>query len=109
MPGQKLNTTTDSRFSYDQETGAVRSFFGAELVNKPEAGPESMSPSDFIGHEEFSFESEARDFLEVNKELFKLEGVSLKHQDVREGAAVRSVRYQQCYFDVPVYGAELTV
>ena len=110
MPGQKLTTENDSRFSYDQETGAVRSFFGAELVSKPAPDPDHVGASPDLDIAGFSVESEARDFLNVNQEKFKLEGITLKQSpDVREGAAVTSVQFQQYHFDVPVYGAELTV
>jgi len=105
MAAPRLTTANDARSTYDETTGALRSFIGAELVGPPE----QLESFNFNIPKPFEASSEARDFLEVNKDLFKLENVSLKESEVRTGHAVKSVRFQQYYRGVPVYGAELVV
>jgi zinc metalloprotease ZmpB len=105
MTTQKLTTTNDARFSYDERTGAVRSFFGAELV-----GPSGQK--DFFDRNikrSFDAVDESRDFLETNKEVFKLENISLEARDVGEGQAIKSVTFQQSHHGVPVYEAKLVI
>ncbi len=94
----KLEPTKDSRTTYDKKTGAVRSFFGAELVAPISETKRALSPA-----------GKSDDFLEVNRNLFKLKDVSLQKSDVREGADTRSVRYLQMHKGIPVYGAQLVV
>lgn len=94
----RLNPTKDSRTSYDEKSGAVRSFFGAELV---EPLPEAKRI--------LKTEDKTDDFLEVNHDLFNLANISLRKSEVSEGAASESVRYQQEHQEIPVYGAELIV
>lgn len=106
MPGQKLNVPDDERVSYDDETGAVRSFFGAELVEAPKALERSASPH--VTKEEAAG-SKTDAFLEANRQLFRLDNISLEMSDVREGSATNAVQYSQLHDGVPVYGAELTV
>ena len=91
-----LKPTKDSRTSYDEKTGAVRSIFGVELVE----------PSAKRG---LTAEKTSDDFLEANKDIFKLEGITIEKTDVREGSAIQSVRYEQRHQGVPVYGAQLVV
>lgn len=104
MPGQKLNVPDDDRISYDGETGAVRSFFGAELVEAP-AVPEGAGPHVTAA----AADSKADAFLEENEQLFRLENITLEMFEVREGSATKAVQYNQLHDGVPVYGAELTV
>lgn len=105
MATQELTTTNDARFSYDEKTGAVRSFFGAELV-----GPsERLNLFDRNIKRKFDAVDEGREFLETNKDKFKLENISLEPRKVGEGRAVESVTFQQFHEDVPVYGAELVL
>lgn len=103
MPGQKLTTVNDDRCSFDQQTGAVRSFFGAELVERPQ---DIDSFEAFVPAE---VEAEALNFLELNQHDFKLANIELKQSVVREGAAAKAVTFQQYHHGVPVYKAELTV
>lgn len=104
MTIQKLNAANDERVSYDDETGAVRSFFGAELVDtSDESGVTGATAASL------STENKTDVFLETNRELFKLDDVSLERVGVREGSATKSVRYRQQHHGLPVYGAELTV
>jgi Zn-dependent metalloprotease len=93
-----LNPTQDSRTSYDETTGAVRSFFGAELV-EPLADEK-------LGR---TTETKTDDFLEANQELFKLENITLQKADTSEGNFVESVDYTQLHQGIPVYGAQLIV
>jgi hypothetical protein len=94
----RLKPTKDNRTSYDKKTGAVRSIFGSELV---EPVPEAKRG--------LTTEGKTDDFLEVNKDLFKLEGITLEKADVREGSATQSVRYEQKHQGIPVYGAQLVI
>ena len=102
---QKLTTTNDARVSYDERTGAVRSFFGAELVGPPEGAEH------FDSNVKRSFDAveESRDFLQINKEEFRLENVSLRAKEVSEGPEIKSVTFQQFHHDVPVYEAEFVL
>ena len=93
-----LHPTKDNRTTYDEKTGAVRSFFGAELVGPLPKAKRVPTPTAKSDH-----------FLKINHALFRLENISLKAADVREGGASQSVRYQQYHHDIPVYGAQLVV
>lgn len=105
MATQELTTTNDARFSYDKKTGAVRSFFGAELV-----GPEErLNLFDHNIKRKFNAVDEGREFLETNKDKFKLENITLEPRKAAEGRAVESVTFQQFHEGVPVYGAELVL
>ena len=97
----RLKPTQDNRTTYDTKNGAVRSFFGADLVEEPPATAMAMAakaPSE-----------KAADFLAANKDLFKLQNVTLMARDRREGSASESLRYRQEHDSVPVYGAEFVV
>jgi hypothetical protein len=94
----RLNPSKDSRTTYDEKTGAVRSFFGSELVAPLPEAKRALSAT-----------SKGEDFLEVNRDLFKLENITLQKADVSEGAHSRSVRYLQLHNDIPVYGAQFVV
>ncbi|GEM_PF-2248221 len=94
----KLQLTQDSRTTYDKKTGAVRSFFGAELVNPLPAAKRRLSVL-----------AKADDFLKVNHDPFHLDNITLKKADVREGAASRSIRYVQQHNTIPVYHAAIVV
>ncbi len=83
---------------YDEKSGAVRSFFGEDLFKQPSAAASSKS----VG-------SKTTDFLELNKELFKLDNIDLVQLDKREGSATESISYQQQHMGVPVYGAKFVV
>jgi len=105
MVTQKLTTTKDVRFSYDEKTGAIRSFFGAELVGPPKE-------LEFFASNvkrDFDAVGESREFLDTNKEEFRLENISLKAMEVSAGRAIESVPFQQFHHGVPVYGAELVL
>jgi hypothetical protein len=105
MGGPRLTTTNDARTSFDETTGALRSFFGAELVGPPE----QLENFNLNIHRAYEASSETSAFLEANEDLFKLGNISLEEREVSEGQATKSVRYQQYYRKVPVYGAELVI
>lgn len=93
-----LQPTKDNRTTYDEKTGVVRIFFGAELVAPLPEAKRVPTPTAKSDH-----------FLKVNRALFKLENISLREAEVREGGAGQSVRYQQDHHGIPVYGAQLVV
>lgn len=93
-----LNPTQDSRTSYDEATGAVRSFFGAELVEPLPEAKRGLTMTEKVD-----------DFLEVNRHLFKLENIILEKSESKEGAASQSVSYVQQHNGIPVYHAHLVV
>jgi hypothetical protein len=97
----RLQPTQDGRTSYDTETGAVRSFFGAELLEAPIE--RDLVPAEKIPSEKTD------NFLRINEDLFRLENISLEKTDLQEGSATQSVRYKQKHKGVPVYGAQLVV
>ncbi len=97
----RLQPTQDGRMSYDTETGAVRSFFGAELLEMP-------TERDLVTAEKTPSEK-TDDFLRINEDLFRLENISLEKTGLQEGSAIQSVRYEQKHKGVPVYGAQLVV
>lgn len=105
MVTQKLTTAKDVRFSYDEKTGAVRSFFGAELVGPPQELEFFASNT----KREFDAVGESREFLDTNKEEFRLENISLRAMKVGEGLPVEAVTFQQFHHGVPVYGAQLVL
>ena len=94
----KLQPTKDNRTTYDEKTGAVRSFFGTELVT-----PISDAKRGF------SSLAKADDFITVNSDLFKLRNITLDRAEDREGAASSSVRYVQSQHGIPVYHAALVI
>ncbi|MCX6674006.1 MAG: M36 family metallopeptidase [Methanothrix sp.] len=94
----RLQPTKDSRTTYDEKTGAVRSFFGAELVAPVPEAKRSLAPV-----------AKSDDFLEVNRGLFHLENISLRKDDMKEGSASQSMRYGQQHRGIPVYGAQLVI
>jgi hypothetical protein len=94
----KLKPSKDSRTIYDKKTGAVRSFFGADLVAPI---PQSKRSLTSVGKSD--------DFLKVNSGLFKLEALTLEKADLRKGSAKQAVHYSQLHNGIPVFGARLTV
>jgi zinc metalloprotease ZmpB len=97
---QKLKTTDDPRVVYDAENGAVRSFFGADLVEAPEGNAARAARS--AGET-------TREFLEENQAAFKLEDVLLTETQERRGSASTAVIYQQQHNGIPVYGGKIVV
>src|SRR4051812_39548387 len=97
----RLKPTTDERTTYDPKNGAVRSFFGAELVSEP-----ATDAHVFLAK---ASADKAQDFLAANKDLFHLDKVSLKQAARREGAATESLQYVQEHDSIPVYDSELVV
>lgn len=97
----RLQPTQDGRTTYDVETGAVRSFFGAELLERTR-GEHSITA-------EQTPSAKSDDFLNMNQDLFNLENVSLEETGVQEGSAIQSVRYKQNHNGIPVYGSQLVV
>ena len=93
-----LRPTKDNRTTYDEKTGAVRSFFGTELVT-----PISDAKRGF------SSMAKADDFITVNSDLFKLKNITLDRAEEREGAASSSLRYVQSHHGIPVYHASLVI
>jgi zinc metalloprotease ZmpB len=94
----RLRTTSDSRVRLDEATGAVRSFFGVDLVEPPPAALDAQSAA-----------AKSDDFLAANRELFKLQDIDLREVQRREGSATESVVYQQTHDGIPVYGAQIVV
>ncbi|TFH52963.1 MAG: hypothetical protein E4G89_01200 [Methanothrix sp.] len=94
----KLHTTNDSRTNYDEKTGVVRSFFGAELVEPMPEAKRALAPI-----------AKSDDFLEVNRDLFNLGNITLRMAEESGGAVSISVRYEQQHHGIPVYGAQLVV
>ncbi len=97
---QKLKTSDDSRMTYDADNGAVRSFFGVDLVEAPErdAARSARSPGDTT-----------RAFLDENRDAFKLDDVSLAQAQERRGSASTAVIYRQQHNGISVYGAKIVV
>jgi len=94
----RLKPTNDSRTAFDSKNGAVRSFFGPELI---ELTPEAQKLK--------SVSTKADNFIKTNEDLFKLASITLKKADTREGAATKSVRYIQHHNGTPVYRAQFVV
>jgi len=92
----KIKPTKDGRTTYDKKSGAVRSIFGSELVQPTKKTSKTVQKA-------------TDDFLEANKELFKLDNINLEQLEIREGSATQSIRYQQTHNGIPVYGAQLVV
>jgi hypothetical protein len=97
----RLKPTQDSRTTYDPQNGAVRSFFGTELVEEPPAGMAAFATK--------ATSEKAGEFLAANKDLFNLDKVTVMAADRREGTATESLRYRQEHEALPVWGAELVV
>jgi zinc metalloprotease ZmpB len=97
----RLKPTQDNRTTYDKKNGAVRSFFGTDLVEYPNAGVAAFSAK--------ATSEKASDFLAANKDLFKLQNITVMAADRREGSATESLRYRQEHDGIPVYGAEFVV
>src|ERR1700751_3920519 len=97
----RLKPTQEERTTYDSRKGAIRRFFGTDLVEYQPTGAAALSAK--------TSSEKARDFLAANKDLFQLENVTVKPADRREGGATESLRYLQEHDSIPVYGAELVV
>ena len=97
----RLLPTQDSRTRYDTKTGAVRSFFGTDLIEGEVERELAVARK--------TTEEETNDFLNSNKDLFKLENITLEETDTREGSATQSVKYEQKHRGIPVYEAQLVV
>lgn len=85
----KMTTTKDARTRFDPESGAVRSFFGAELI-------ENESQKSGVG------KTAADRFLEINKDQLKIGEVDLAYDGVRETDLFKTHRYHQVHNDIPV-------
>ena len=94
----RLRTTQDPSVRLDATNGAVRSFFGTELIDEG-AKPQGLALNP----------SKSDDFLASNRGGFKLDGIELKEVGRRAGSATESVIYQQSHDGIPVYGAQLVV
>jgi zinc metalloprotease ZmpB len=94
----RLTPTKDNRTTYDEKTGAVRSFFGSELVAPVTKAVRGLKT-----------EGKADDFLKVNRDHFKLEDITLEKAETSEGTSVKSVRYIQKHMGIPIYGADVVV
>ncbi len=88
----KLKTTKDARISYDKKTGAVRSFFGSELVSG-ESKQDTME------------KSAADQFFDENKDILNFEKLTLKYDSVKKTNLFQTHRYHQTHNDIPVYGS----
>ena len=97
---EKLKASDDTRITYDEATGAVRSFFGVNLVEPPDASPSRAGRS--AG-------DTTRAFLDANKDAFKLEAVTLARAGERKGSASTAVTYVQEHHGIPVYGGKVVV
>lgn len=86
----------NSRTRYDEETGAVRSFFGSGLAEASSGN--LLSNSDI-----------ADEFLASNPDYFHLEGIDLVLSDEKDGGSQITCRYEQFHKNIPVYGAYLNV
>ncbi len=86
----------DSRTRYDEETGAVRSFFGSGLAE--------ASSGDLLANSAVS-----NDFLASNPDLFRLEGIDLVLSDEKDGGSQITCKYEQFHKNIPVYGAYVNV
>jgi zinc metalloprotease ZmpB len=98
----RLQPTDDDRTQYDEKNGAVRSFFGAELVEQPSAAAAPEETAKTSGER-------TTNFLEANKDIFQIDNITLVPIDRREGSVTESVSYQQRHHGVRVYGAQLVV
>jgi zinc metalloprotease ZmpB len=97
---EKLKSSDDSRMTYDADNGAVRSFFGVDLVEPPDAAVAraARAPGDTT-----------QTFLDDNKDAFKLDDVSLARVEERRGSASTAVTYRQQHNGIPVYGGKIVV
>lgn len=91
-----LKTTRDARTSFDKGSGAVRSFFGAELI---------PAKSKQVG----TGKRAADRFLKANEELFKLEKVKLAYDGARETLLFNTHQYFQVHNGIPVYQSRAQV
>src|SRR5689334_12878539 len=87
----------------------LREPYAASLAPKLVGPPEQLENFNLNIHRAYEASSETSAFLEANEDLFKLGNISLEESEVSEGQATKSVRYQQYYRKVPVYGAELVI
>jgi hypothetical protein len=94
MPGLYPSDALGLR--YDDDMGAVRSFFAADSPAIP--------GDNFINSAEASDE-----FLRSNADLFKLENIGLALAGVNEGSSQKTCRYNQYQNGIPVYGAYINV
>lgn len=95
----RLRTMNDARVRVDKATGAVRSFFGTDLVEPPATATAADTTA----------AAKSDDFLAANRELFKLENVEVQELRRRQGSATESVVYQQMQDGIPVYGAQIVI
>jgi len=97
---EKLKSSDDSRMTYDADNGAVRSFFGTDLVEPPEPGAARAARS--AG-------DTTQAFLDENKDAFKLDDVALTRIEERRGSASSAVTYRQQHNGIPVYDGKIVV
>ena len=86
----------DSRTRFDEDNGAVRSFFGSGLL--------ATSSGELLTNSAIS-----DDFLASNPDLFHLEGIDLVLSEEKDGGSQITCRYEQFHENIPVYGAWLNV
>src|SRR6188508_1589931 len=98
---EKLRASDDSRVTYDTSNGAVRSFFGVDLVEPP--------PAADVARGTRSAGDTTQAFLDDNKDAFKLDRVALAPVSERRGSATTAVTYRQQHNGIPVYGAKVVI
>lgn len=94
----KLKPSNDSRTSFDDKNGALRSFFGSELI---EPSPEEKDFKDD--------NAKGDNFLKTNEKFFKLKDIALSKAELREGKHTKALRYNQLHNNIPVYRAQLVL
>jgi zinc metalloprotease ZmpB len=97
---EKLRASDDTRVTYDASNGAVRSFFGVDLVEPPAAD---------VARGARSAGDTTQAFLDDNKDAFKLDRVALAPVSERRGSATTAVTYRQQHNGIPVYGAKVVI
>ncbi len=90
----------------DKANKAVRSYFDASArPAAAKAGTRAKAAAEATA----TAPERADAFLDENRAAFKLQGVELRRDMVKEGAVSASVRYEQRHHGLPVYGAQLVV
>jgi len=92
----RLKPSLDAGIRYDENTGAVRSFFEPDLVDAPLVGNLSNS-------------AVSDEFLASNADLFNLDGIDLILAEEKEGSSQTTCKYEQYHKNIPVYGAYINI
>ncbi|TSA37072.1 MAG: hypothetical protein D4R64_06225 [Porphyromonadaceae bacterium] len=92
----KLKTTVNAGIRYDNDNGAIRSYFNPEFVEVPVGG-------------DFSNSAVTDEFLASNADLFNFEGIDLILAEEKEGSSQTTCKYEQYHKNIPVYGAYINV